>query len=56
MIVYGSIFLFIYLLTFVDTIKLGMACGTANTLFIKTGKVTKQKVNQFRDKIEVVQI
>jgi tagatose 6-phosphate kinase len=39
-----------------DTIKLGMACGTANTLFIKTGKVTKQKVNQFRDKIEVVQI
>ena len=39
-----------------DTIKLGLACATANTLFIKTGKVTKQKVNQLRDKIEVVQL
>ncbi len=40
----------------IETIKLGLACGTANTLFVKTGKVTKEKVNQFKKQIEVVQI
>jgi tagatose 6-phosphate kinase len=40
----------------IETIKLGIACGTANTMFVKTGKVTVQKVNQFLNKIEVVKI
>jgi len=40
----------------IDIIKLGLASGTANTLFVKTGKVTKEKVNKYLDKIEVDQI
>ena len=40
----------------IEAIKLGLACGTANTLFMKTGKVTKEKVYQLINQIEVVQI
>ena len=40
----------------IETIKLGIACGTANTMFAKTGKETEQTVNQFLNKNEVVKI
>ncbi|GAB6138766.1 1-phosphofructokinase [Halanaerobaculum tunisiense] len=37
----------------VDVVKLGMACGIANTQFSKTGFVSKELVNELLDQIEV---
>jgi len=36
-----------------DAVKLGMACGTANTQFAQTGMVSQELVNQFFKQIEV---
>lgn len=41
---------------YIQTMKLAMACGVANTLFIQTGKVTKKKVNYYKDRIKVEKI
>lgn len=41
---------------YVQTMKKGMACGIANTLYMKTGKVTNQKVEEFINKVEVQKI
>jgi tagatose 6-phosphate kinase len=43
-------------LTAKDTIKLGMACATANTQFFKTGWITKDMVNHFLSVIEFVKL
>lgn len=39
-----------------EVIKLGMACGTANTQFFKTGMVSKELVEKFFDRIEYIQV
>ena len=39
-----------------DIIKLGMACGTANTQFFKTGWITVELVNEFLPLIECTKI
>lgn len=41
---------------FIDVIKLGMACGTANTQFFKTGMVSKELVDKFFAMIEYEKI
>ncbi|HKL13046.1 MAG TPA: 1-phosphofructokinase family hexose kinase [Halanaerobiales bacterium] len=41
---------------YIQTLKKGMACGIANTLYMKTGKVTKQKVEEFINKVKVKKI
>jgi len=41
---------------YIQAMKLGMACGVANTLFMQTGKVTKKKVNYYKDIIKVEKI
>lgn len=39
-----------------DTVKLGCACGTANTQFAQTGFVTKELVEEYFNQVQVTQI
>lgn len=41
---------------YIEAIKTGMACGIANTVFMKTGKVTKEKVYYYKEEINIEQI
>ncbi|NLM97366.1 MAG: 1-phosphofructokinase family hexose kinase [Halanaerobiaceae bacterium] len=36
-----------------ETIKLALACGTANSLFLKNGIITKERVNEIKRKIKI---
>ncbi|QTL99623.1 hexose kinase [Iocasia frigidifontis] len=40
----------------IDVIKLGMACGAANTQFFKTGMVSKELVDDYFEEIECVEV
>lgn len=39
-----------------DTLRLAIACGTANTQFEQTGIVTKELVEHYLDKVEIVRL
>ncbi|KXS40137.1 MAG: tagatose 6-phosphate kinase [Candidatus Frackibacter sp. T328-2] len=43
-------------LSSMESLKLGLACGTANTQFLKTGKISNEKVNKIKNKIKVKKI
>ncbi|MFW5889552.1 MAG: 1-phosphofructokinase family hexose kinase [Bacillota bacterium] len=39
-----------------ESLKLGLACGTANTQFLKTGKISNEKVKKIKSKIKIKKI
>ncbi len=40
----------------VDMVKMGIACGTTNTLFSQTGYVEQEMVNQYFNQVEVIKL